>query len=177
MDITLSYIIHLLFLSVLFERITLNDYIMDPETFSTTDIDNFTVTNFDKHDLYEAQQKPNIAEIMARVSAWLVPVIFGLITVCGVVGNSLVIYVICRHGSMKTVTNYYIINIAITDIAFLVCCAPFTASLYALPQWIFGRFLCKFVFYMMQVSSLTTANFSTLSYLALSRSKQLLQTI
>ena len=51
-----------------------------------------------------------------QVSAWLVPCIFGVITVIGVFGNSLVIYVICRHGSMKTVTNYYIINLAITDV-------------------------------------------------------------
>ena len=142
---------------------------MDPETFvTTTDVSNLTVTNFLKDDLFKEQQTTDTAEAMAQVSAWLVPVIFGLITVCGVVGNSLVIYVICRHGSMKTVTNYYIINIAITDIAFLVCCAPFTASLYALPQWIFGRFLCKFVFYMMQVSPLPVVNFSALFYLEIS---------
>ena len=122
---------------------------------------NFTVTNFLRNGLFEEQQKPNIAEAIAKVSAWLVPVIFGLITIFGVVGNSLVIYVICRHGSMKTVTNYYIIKLAITDVAFLVCCAPFTPFLCALPQWIFGRFLCKFVFYMMQVSPHPVGNFSS----------------
>ena len=88
----------------------------------------------------------------AGQAAWLIPVIFGLITVCGVVGNSLVIYVIVRHGHMKTVTNYYIVNLAVTDISFLLCCAPFTATLFVSPNWLFGRFMCKFVFYMMQVN-------------------------
>ncbi|XP_072179664.1 G-protein coupled receptor 54-like [Diadema setosum] len=87
---------------------------------------------------------------------WLVPLIFGFITVIGVLGNALVCYVILRHLQMRTATNYFIMNLAITDIAFLVCCAPFTASVFALNHWIFGQFLCKFVFYMMHVTAQAT---------------------
>ncbi|XP_071803783.1 G-protein coupled receptor 54-like [Asterias amurensis] len=97
-----------------------------------------------------------VVQATAGQAAWLIPVIFGLITVCGVVGNSLVIYVIVRHGHMKTVTNYYIVNLAVTDISFLLCCAPFTATLFVSPNWLFGRFMCKFVFYMMQVTGQCT---------------------
>lgn len=85
------------------------------------------------------------------LTSWLVPLIFGIITVVGVSGNAIVCYVISRHVQMRTATNYYIMNLAITDIAFLVCCAPFTAAVYATNNWIFGRFICKFVMYMMQV--------------------------
>ena len=74
-----------------------------------------------------------------------------VITLIGLVGNSIVVTVICCQGQLKTVTNYYIVNLAITDLAFLVACAPFTASLYATRDWIFGRFLCKFVFFLQQV--------------------------
>lgn len=42
------------------------------------------------------------------VDAWLVPTFFGLIMLVGLVGNSLVIYVVTKHQQMKTVTNYYI---------------------------------------------------------------------
>ena len=86
-----------------------------------------------------------------HLETWLIPTIFFLITFIGVVGNLLVIYFVVRHGQMKTVTNYYIVNLAFTDVSFLVCCAPFTAIIYAIPSWIFGRFLCKFVFFMMTV--------------------------
>ncbi|XP_019393793.1 PREDICTED: kiSS-1 receptor [Crocodylus porosus] len=86
------------------------------------------------------------------VDAWLVPLCFAALLVLGLAGNSLVIYVISRHQPMRTVTNFYIANLAATDIIFLVCCVPFTAMLYPLPGWIFGEFMCKFVNYIQQVS-------------------------
>lgn len=42
------------------------------------------------------------------VDAWLVPLFFAALMLLGLVGNSLVIYVICRHKHMRTVTNFYI---------------------------------------------------------------------
>nr|XP_056723712.1 kiSS-1 receptor [Euleptes europaea] len=86
------------------------------------------------------------------VDAWLVPLFFAMLMVVGLAGNSLVIYVIGKNKQMRTVTNFYIANLAATDIIFLVCCVPFTAILYPLPGWIFGEFMCKFVNYIQQVS-------------------------
>ncbi|XP_032992816.1 kiSS-1 receptor [Lacerta agilis] len=86
------------------------------------------------------------------VDAWLVPLFFAVLMVVGLAGNTLVIYVIAKHKQMRTVTNFYIANLAVTDIIFLVCCVPFTAVLYPLPGWIFGEFMCKFVNYIQQVS-------------------------
>ncbi|MEE6487512.1 hypothetical protein FKM82_014928 [Ascaphus truei] len=86
------------------------------------------------------------------VDAWLVPLFFAMLMVVGLAGNSLVIYVISKHKQMRTVTNFYIANLATTDIIFLVSCVPFTAALYPLPGWIFGEFMCKFVNYIQQVS-------------------------
>lgn len=42
------------------------------------------------------------------VDAWLVPLIFALLMVVGLAGNSLVIYVITKQKQMRTVTNFYI---------------------------------------------------------------------
>ncbi|XP_060616942.2 G-protein coupled receptor 54-like isoform X1 [Anolis sagrei] len=84
--------------------------------------------------------------------AWLVPVFYALIMLLGLVGNALVIYVISKHRQMRTATNFYIANLATTDIIFLVCCVPFTATLYPLPSWVFGDFMCKFVNYLQQVT-------------------------
>lgn len=40
--------------------------------------------------------------------AWLVPLFFALIMLVGLIGNSLVIYVISKHRQMRTATNFYI---------------------------------------------------------------------
>lgn len=42
------------------------------------------------------------------LDAWLVPLFFAALLLIGLIGNSLVIYVICRHKHMQTVTNFYI---------------------------------------------------------------------
>ncbi|KAK2086812.1 KiSS-1 receptor [Saguinus oedipus] len=42
------------------------------------------------------------------VDSWVVPLFFAALMLLGLVGNSLVIYVICRLKQMRTVTNFYI---------------------------------------------------------------------
>ncbi|KAI7812492.1 G-protein coupled receptor 54-like isoform X2 [Triplophysa rosa] len=101
------------------------------------------------------------------MDAWLVPLFFALIMLVGLVGNLLVIYVVFKNQQMKTVTNLYIVNLATTDILFLVCCVPFTATLYPLPSWIFGDFMCRLVNYLQQVTAQATC--ITLSAMSVDR--------
>ncbi|XP_039322503.1 kiSS-1 receptor [Saimiri boliviensis] len=99
--------------------------------------------------------------------SWAVPLFFAALMLLGLVGNSLVIYVICRHKQMRTVTNFYIANLAATDLTFLLCCVPFTALLYPLPAWVLGDFMCKFVNYIQQVSVQATC--ATLTAMSVDR--------
>ncbi|XP_072028786.1 G-protein coupled receptor 54-like [Amphiura filiformis] len=89
---------------------------------------------------------------------WLVPLVLSIVTLIGVVGNSVVIYVVFKNGKMHTVTNFYIVNLAATDISFLIFVVPPTASTYATlnGSWIWGSFLCKFVNYMQMVTAQAT---------------------
>ncbi|KFO28914.1 KiSS-1 receptor [Fukomys damarensis] len=90
-----------------------------------------------------------------------------MLMLLGLAGNSLVIFVICRHKQMRTVSNFYIANLAATDVIFLVCCVPFTALLYPLPAWVLGDFMCKFVNYIQQVSVQATC--ATLTAMSVDR--------
>ncbi|KAM5237887.1 kiSS-1 receptor [Ctenodactylus gundi] len=101
------------------------------------------------------------------LDAWLVPLFFAALMLLGLAGNSLVIFVICRHKQMRTVTNFYIANLAATDVTFLLCCVPFTALLYPLPAWVLGDFMCKFVNYIQQVSVQATC--ATLTAMSVDR--------
>ncbi|XP_078571355.1 G-protein coupled receptor 54-like [Branchiostoma floridae x Branchiostoma japonicum] len=96
---------------------------------------------------------PRAPPVLFAVERQVIPVVFGLICLVGMVGNILVILVVSKSSDMKTVTNYYIVNLAITDLAFLVCCVPFVATSFALgPSWVFGAFACKAVFYIIRVT-------------------------
>lgn len=53
---------------------------------------------------------------------------------------------------MRSTTNLLIINLAVSDILFVIFCVPFTATDYVLPEWPFGNLWCKFVQYMIVVT-------------------------
>jgi len=75
----------------------------------------------------------------------VVPPIFSLIAVVGLVGNLLVVMVVVAGGRrlMHSTTNVLITNLAVADLLFIVFCVPFTATGYALPVWPFGNTWCK----------------------------------
>ncbi|KAJ8357136.1 hypothetical protein SKAU_G00199300 [Synaphobranchus kaupii] len=73
----------------------------------------------------------------------LIPVVYGCNFVIGIVGNSMVVAVIYCYMKLKTVANIFVLNLAVSDLTFLITLpmwATFTAMGY---NWPFGSFLCK----------------------------------
>ncbi|XP_043864539.1 allatostatin-A receptor [Drosophila mojavensis] len=89
---------------------------------------------------------------LERVVSIIVPVFFGIIGFAGLLGNALVILVVVVNQQMRSTTNLLIINLAVSDILFVIFCVPFTATDYVLPEWPFGNLWCKFVQYMIVVT-------------------------
>ncbi|XP_077419056.1 galanin receptor type 1b [Vanacampus margaritifer] len=94
-----------------------------------------------------------------------VPVLFGLIFVVGLVGNTLVLLVSCRAGAWRPAaggsrgrnpTNVFILNLSLADLLFLILCVPFHATIYSLPGWRFGGFTCTFGHFLASVSVLVS---------------------
>lgn len=85
-------------------------------------------------------------------------VVFGLIFALGVLGNSLVITVLARSkpGKPRSITNLFILNLSGADLAYLLFCVPFQATVYALPDWVLGAFVCKSTHYVFTVSMLVS---------------------
>ncbi|XP_017141353.1 neuropeptide SIFamide receptor isoform X1 [Drosophila miranda] len=70
----------------------------------------------------------------------------------GLIGNSFVIAVVLRAPRMRTVTNYFIVNLAIADILVIVFCLPATLIGNIFVPWMLGWLMCKFVPYIQGVS-------------------------
>ena len=74
-------------------------------------------------------------------------------------GNSTVLVVgIIKHRYRKNVINCYIMNLAITDLLFLLTSVPLTMYVGARQSWIFGEVVCKIHIYLAHVGDL--AHFS-----------------
>ncbi|RUS91764.1 hypothetical protein EGW08_000472, partial [Elysia chlorotica] len=88
----------------------------------------------------------------------LVPTIWGIIVVIGALGNTIVIFTMCRRGRgiPRTATNCYIINVALADLAFILIVVPLTTAAYVSDEWVYGEVMCKFQNYIIYVTLLST---------------------
>lgn len=84
--------------------------------------------------------------------------VFGLIFTLGVLGNSMVITVLARSkpGKPRSTTNIFILNLSIADLSYLLFCIPFQSTIYMMPTWVLGAFICKFIHYFFTVSMLVS---------------------
>ncbi|XP_036386117.1 neuropeptides B/W receptor type 2-like [Megalops cyprinoides] len=74
----------------------------------------------------------------------VLPVIYSVICAVGLTGNTAVIYVILKAPKMKTVTNMFILNLAIADDLFTLV-LPINIAEHLLHYWPFGETLCKII--------------------------------
>lgn len=76
----------------------------------------------------------------------------------GLVGNLMVIYVVLRFSNMQTVTNMYILNLAIADVCFLLG-IPFLMITVHHGSWMFGRIVCKAYMISTSITQFTSSIF------------------
>ncbi|WKY00564.1 hypothetical protein Q1695_014973 [Nippostrongylus brasiliensis] len=95
--------------------------------------------------------------------------IFTFITIflLSVIGNALVIVVIMQQRAMRSITNIYLMNLAITDLMLSVVCMPPTLLSMVTNCWIFGNILCKVFAYLQPM--VVTASAYTLAVIAFER--------
>ena len=81
--------------------------------------------------------------------------LYALICAVGLTGNGLVIFVVVRYAKMKTVTNTYILNLAVADLAFLIG-LPFLIATALLGTWSFGHAFCKLFYVLTSINWFTS---------------------
>lgn len=85
-------------------------------------------------------------------------ILYALVCIVGLFGNTLVIYVVLRFSKMQTVTNIYILNLAIADECFLIG-IPFLIHTSWMSNWVFGTYLCKAYMVSTSVTQFTSSIF------------------
>ena len=76
----------------------------------------------------------------------IVIVMYSMITLVAVGGNITVCYIVLGYQRMRTVTNYFIFNLACSDMLMSVLCVPFTfVTSVLIHYWPFGAAMCPIV--------------------------------
>ncbi|XP_070830143.1 chemokine XC receptor 1-like [Chaetodon trifascialis] len=83
-----------------------------------------------------------------QFGATFTPVFFSIVVVLSLFGNILVIVILAKYENLRSLTNTFILNLAVSDL-FFTACLPFWAY-YHMYGWTIGEPACKvvtFVFY------------------------------
>ncbi|XP_004676402.1 PREDICTED: C-C chemokine receptor type 4 [Condylura cristata] len=87
--------------------------------------------------------KPCTKEGIKAFGELFLPPLYILVFLFGLLGNSIVVLVLFKYKRLKSMTDVYLLNLAISDLLF-VFSLPFWGY-YAADQWIFGIGLCKLI--------------------------------
>ncbi|KAK1793809.1 hypothetical protein P4O66_001535 [Electrophorus voltai] len=95
-----------------------------------------------------------------QTSSVVITFMYFVVCAVGLCGNALVMYVILRYAKMKTVTNIYILNLAVADVLCMLS-LPFIAIQLALLHWPFGGAICRIVLTLDSLNQFTSIFFLT----------------
>lgn len=89
------------------------------------------------------------------VAGVLIPLIYIIVCIIGLGGNTLVIHIVLHYSKIESVTNIYILNLAIADELFMFG-LPFLAVQNTLQSWPFGTFMCRLVMTVDSINQFTS---------------------
>ncbi|XP_013867515.1 alpha-1A adrenergic receptor [Austrofundulus limnaeus] len=84
-----------------------------------------------------------LAPGLSMVKTVALGTILGVFILFGVIGNILVILSVVCHRHLRTVTHYFIVNLAVADLLLSSTVLPFSAIFEILDRWVFGRVFCN----------------------------------
>ncbi|XP_055838012.1 orexin/Hypocretin receptor type 1-like isoform X3 [Episyrphus balteatus] len=102
-----------------------------------------------------------------KTSEWILIFVHGLVFITGLVGNALVCIAVYTNYSMRTVTNVFIVNLAVADFLVILVCLPPSVVWDVTETWFLGQSMCKIVLYFQTVS--VTVSVLTLTFISVDR--------
>lgn len=101
--------------------------------------------------------------IYPQTYEWILIATHTAVFVVGLIGNALVVIAVYRNHTMRTVTNYFIANLAVADFMVILFCLPPSVLWDVTETWFLGDALCKVLLYF-QVSFSVNEYFCMLLY-------------
>ncbi|XP_071998365.1 orexin receptor type 2 [Engystomops pustulosus] len=98
---------------------------------------------------------------------WVLIAGYIAVFIIALIGNILVCVAVWKNHHMRTVTNYFIVNLSLADVLVTITCLPATLVVDITETWFFGKTLCKVIPYLQTVS--VSVSVLTLSCIALDR--------
>src|SRR6218665_2327388 len=111
------------------------------------------VGHYDEKDYFSGNRTNGL-----KFSTWnfpetyVIPTLFAIIFVVGIVGNGTLIFIVLRNRPMRTKPNVLIVNLSIGDFLLILFSVPFTSVIFTFNEWHFGSVICKLNEFMQTLS-------------------------
>ncbi|XP_073341683.1 C-C chemokine receptor type 4 [Pagrus major] len=133
-----------------FSGLSVNTPIEDiPSSTTESFMDGFTLNFTEYYYDYESLEGYGLCRYEPHGASFL-PTLYSIFFLIGLLGNSLVIWVITCGARLRSMTDVCLLNLAVADLL-LVCSLPFLAH-QARDQWLFGDAMCKIVLGVYQIA-------------------------
>ncbi|GFO45943.1 orexin receptor type 2 [Plakobranchus ocellatus] len=137
------------FASDLNSRSNTSDSNSDSNSNVTGNTTNITSECWNEYCWSEEDYDDHILEfVRPKYYEWIFIVIYFITFVVGLVGNALVCFAVWRNHNMRTVTNVFIVNLAVGDFLVILVCLPPTLVLDVMQSWFLDTTVCKCVLYL-----------------------------
>ncbi|XP_043474587.1 orexin receptor type 2-like isoform X2 [Leptopilina heterotoma] len=83
---------------------------------------------------------------------YLLITVYVPVIVLAIAANILVIVVVFKYHYMRSVTNYFVVNLSIADLLVTLICMPMAVSQAVSILWVYGEIMCKLFFYLQGVA-------------------------
>ncbi|GFN84661.1 neuromedin-b receptor [Plakobranchus ocellatus] len=79
----------------------------------------------------------------SKLYSYIVPVLFFIILIVGLVGNGTLIISVLANKVMRNVPNILIVSLSLGDFLLILVSVPMTATIYTFKNWPYGKAACK----------------------------------
>lgn len=125
----------------------INDYGVDYDPVVSTAADNGVLNNISHAMDGSNGSFPRLTPFSDWSGLVRIP-LYSLIFALALGGNALVITTLVQNKRMRTVTNAFILNLAVSDLLLAVLCMPFTLVPILLRNFTFGEAMCALLRYL-----------------------------
>lgn len=116
-------------------------------------------SNFSDSDSDCPEFRPGDEIFLNELQKGFVIAMYTLIALLSMTGNAVVIFIVYHFQRMRSPTNFFIVNLAVSDLLMGIMCIPFSYwPNLVLLYWPFGEFLCKAISFCKGVSVVLSAH-------------------
>ncbi|XP_042889586.1 neuropeptide CCHamide-1 receptor-like [Penaeus japonicus] len=130
------------------------DQLTDSWTASTSNLTSYTFASENSSSTSSSSSFFNLTELdlegnetytpyHQRPETYLVPVLFSLIFVTGVVGNGALIFMFLKHPKLRSTPNTHLVSLAAGDLLMVLLTVPFISIVYTVSSYPFGETVCR----------------------------------